>query len=32
MVILLNELQDSRPPLKMHTEKGVAKINGLEIN
>lgn len=29
MVILLNELQDSHPPLKMHTEKRVAKT---EIN
>lgn len=32
MVILLNEVQDSHPPLKIHNEKRVAKTNGLEIN
>lgn len=32
MVILLNELQDSHPPLKIHNKKTVAKTDGLEIN
>lgn len=32
MVILLNELQNSHSPLKIHNERRVAKTNGLEIN
>lgn len=30
-MVIINELQDSHPPLKIHNEKRVAKTNGLEI-